>query len=119
MVEVSNGGACDAKTSEAIPCSQTGDILPLDCFALVVRDIWGPKAPVAVQQYTGRPDRTCRAWSSDENDAPASAAFRLLRGKEGFLVLRRIMQGSTEEWWLNLQLLKECAEAYEARRKKG
>lgn len=89
-----------------------GNILP-DSFAVIVTDVWRAEAPGAIHQYTGRPDRTCRAWANDHNEAPASALIAIQKGKEGFRILKRMMRDDPPDWWVNLMELAECGEAYE------
>lgn len=103
--------ACDgSKPSEVVSDLQTsgqsanGGIQPKSCsFAEVTRDVWGAKAPIAVEEYTGRLARTCRAWTSAEYEAPSSIAFDILRGKEGYRFLARVMRDDPPDWWLVLQ----------------
>lgn len=86
-----------------------GNISPTS-FAIVVTDVWGVAAPAAIHQYTGRPERTCRAWASDHNEAGASELIAILRGKEGYVILKRIMRDEPPDWWRNhLYLLKVAA----------
>jgi hypothetical protein len=88
-------------------------------FAVVVRDVWQVKAPAALHDHTKASERTCRAWSSGGREPLSGVLITLLRSREGYLVLRRIMRDDAPDWWVNLLTLKECAEAYEARRKRG
>lgn len=124
MREVSGRDGIEANGPEAENCLQSsgvkfdGEILPSLCFAVIVRDLWGVKAPIAVEQYSKRPPRTCRAWSSGESDAPFGVGLDILRSPEGYRFLARAMRDQPPEWWVNFLFLKACAEAYEAQRKK-
>lgn len=93
-----------------------GNILPE--FAQVVRDVWSVKAPAAVHQYTGRPDRTCRAWCADI-EAPASAAFGCLRGDEGYRFLSRVMRDDPPDWWVNAERHRKLGADIERRVREG
>jgi len=72
-------------------------------FSDLVHDIWPVKAPAAISQYAGCPDRTARAYASGCRVPKAPVVFDLLRGREGFRFLAAIMAGSTVTWWIVLQ----------------
>jgi len=90
--------------------SDRGNILPQHDFALFANDVWTVKAPAAVEQYTGRPSRTCRSWCADI-EAPSSAVFAILRDKEGYRYLKRVMRDDPPEWWANFQLALQALES--------
>ena len=94
---------CSAATS----CREGGNILP-PIFAVVARRLWGPKAPIAVEEYTARPDRTCRAWCA-ETDIPGNMLIAVLRGREGYRVLKEILEPDSPEWWLVIQRERQLA----------
>ena len=75
------------------------------------RKVWQFKASAALHDYTGRSERTCRAWSAGDNDASATALAQLLRSDEGGSVLDYIMQDRAPSWWRELQRARRIAEA--------
>lgn len=87
-----------------------GEIKP-DRLAVIMRDVWGEEATAAVHQYTGKPDRSCRGWCAKVKpvDAPSSVLIAILRGKEGYRILRRIMEPDSPEWWLTIQRERQLA----------
>lgn len=120
-VSVMRGEVCDDGRAGAIPGAAIsgpessgphirGKIVPE--FALVARDVWSVKAPAALHQYTMRSERTCRAWCADV-EAPASAAFALLRSDEGYRFLRRVMRDNPPPWWVNIERLRAIGAACE------
>lgn len=79
----------------------------------MARDTWGPKAPIVIGTYLGRTSendlRTFRRQCSASGDADAQTLITLLRGPEGYIVLKRIMRDDPPDWWLELQRLHALA----------
>lgn len=112
--EVSATNPAATSSLDSSGSNNRGNILP-DRLSVILRDVWGDAAPAAVHQYTGRPDRTCRAWCPEEGTTPveagSSALIAILRGKEGFRVLRRAMQPDPPEWFVEISLALEIKRA--------
>lgn len=123
MSELSNAEVESAKNGaaqgghEICASENIGTTVPE--FALVAQSVWKVKTPAALHDHTHASERTCRAWASGDREPLAGVLITLLRSREGLLVLRAIMRTDPPQWWLNLMFLKECAEAYEAQRKRG
>ena len=100
-----------ANSRQEIPASKNvGNIPPnRDWFMLLAHGVWGVAAPVAVEEHTGRSDRTCRDWTSGRTEPPAHVVAILLRSREGYLVLRHIMAIDPPTWWIVLQAEIELA----------
>lgn len=73
--------------------------LPKRRFFELVNDLWPIKGAVAITQYSDVPDRTARNYQSGHSEASWSVLHDLLRGDEGYRVLKWIMAGSTTTWW--------------------
>jgi hypothetical protein len=112
MREESPGNGLSANVGAAIVCrdgNDSGNNLPDLCFAIVVRDVWGVKAPMAIHTYTGTPERTARHWSSGAGDSTAQIVIGLIRSVEGYRLLSRIMRDDPPDWWRNMQRLLALA----------
>lgn len=72
-------------------------------FADLVEDVFEIKGPAALTQYAGCPDRTARAYSSGDRNPPWTVLRDLLRGDEGYPVLKFVMHDATCTWWLVIQ----------------
>lgn len=83
--------------------NNSGKMLPDAWFGAMCRKFWEFKAAAHLHFFTGRSDRTCRAWASGANDPDATTLAILLRSDHGYRVLKFIMQGSTATWWIVLQ----------------
>ncbi len=80
-----------------------GQIWPKTWFAELVQALWPVKGAVAISQYAGCPDRTARNYQGGHSEPPASVLRDLLRGDEGYRVLKWIMHGVTPTWWIVIQ----------------
>lgn len=72
-------------------------------FAVMVRTLWPVKAAAAIEQYTGTPDRTARAYQRGDREPSATVLRDLLRSTEGFRVLKAILDPAPPQWWRNVQ----------------
>lgn len=99
-----NGTA--GSSPESVGFDDRGNILPRYQFSRFCNDVWTIKSPAAVEQYTKAPSRTCRSWVDevDPVQAPSSAAFAILRDKEGYRFLKRVMRDDPPDWWINFQV---------------
>lgn len=61
--------------------------------------------------------RTVYDWCAGKFDPPAMAIIKLLHSEVGWIVLEYLMRGCTAAWWLEVKEARECAGAYEARKR--
>jgi hypothetical protein len=79
----------------------------------MVNGVWPTKAEAAIVQYHGCPVST--AWSYKRGDRVGSATVLrdLLRGAEGYIVLKFIMKDSPPDWWVNVERHRHIGEQVE------
>lgn len=77
-----------------------------------------PHKPGTMLHYlTGYNERLCQKYAAGSVKPSAYFLRNLLRSKEGWRHLVEIMDGCEAPWWRELVVRKECADAYEARRR--
>lgn len=76
------------------------------------------KKPAPIIAYlTSEPERTCYEWVRGKFDPPSRVLIRLLHSDQGWRVLEYLMRGCKAPWWIEVRQARECAGAYEDRRK--
>lgn len=76
-------------------------------FADAARQLLSPDAGLALHYLTGLSESACYRAARGDNLPPLHYFRKLLRGPQGWTWLAVIMDGSNEEWWLELQLLRD------------
>jgi hypothetical protein len=101
---------------DAAEQKRRGRMLPGEfSFARLASDLWPRKTAACLHHLLGGiAERTCRAWATDANVAPANALVVLLRGDQGGRVLTHIMQGAKPRWWTEIGRWHLLASIYDA-----
>lgn len=63
-------------------------------------------------------ERNCQRYAGGDVKPPGYFVRALLRSKDGEPFLRALMDGCDQSWWLEWIERKDCADAYEAKRRK-
>lgn len=79
--------------------------------------LWPKKPAATIHFLTDEPERTCYEWVRGKFDPPSRVLVKLLHTDQGWRVLEYLMRGCKQDWWLSLRAAKECAGAYESRRR--
>ena len=99
---------------ESEPTSFLGTIVPSEQFPIMVRQLWPVKGDAALSEFAGVAERTARAYRRGDREAAMSVLWLLLRSREGYRVLRFIMEsGEPPDWWLNTERHRHLGAAVE------
>jgi hypothetical protein len=83
-------------------------------FSEIAKTILGKDAGFQLHLITGLPERSCYRYASGERSPPGYFLRILLHSEQGEPFLRAIMGGCRASWWVDLNVKKRCADAYEA-----
>lgn len=103
--KIDGGGASSVKSD--------GD---LGWFVEMVRALHPKKPGAALHDLTGYDERLCQKYAAGSVKPSAYFLRNLIRSDEGWRHLVAIMDDCEAEWWRDLVVRKECADAYESRR---
>lgn len=99
------------------PVQNVGKKLPGYSFGRLCRALWPQKTPASIEYFTGMPERTARHVAADKSDPGSASLVKIIDSDQGWRALQWIMRDSKQAWWLEVLAARECAGAYEARRK--
>ena len=99
------------------PVKNVGKKLPGYSFGRLCRALWPQKTPASIEYYTGMPERTARHVAAEKSDPGSASLVKIIDSEQGWRALEWIMRDSKQPWWIEVMAARECAGAYEARRK--